>query len=291
MFFEWLKAIFFGILEGVTEWLPVSSTGHLILLESRLPFAFSHDPVLLSEFYEMFSVVIQLGAIAAVALTYRERLFYGFFAKETYTRRKTRRLWRAVLPASIPAALFGIFGDILLETLTGKDIHALFYNVPTVATALILYGVAFVLIERRRAVNTLDDLAPLELTPRQILSVGMAQALSIIPGTSRSGSTILGGMLAGLSRKNAAEFSFFMAIPVMLGAGGIKLLGFFRYLGASGASLPVTAWVCLALGCIVSFAVSFIVIGFLTDFVKKHSFGAFGIYRIVLGLVVLCLGR
>ena len=288
--FELLKAILYGIVEGITEWLPISSTGHLILVEDWLPFAFSNDPVFIDEFWEMFGVVIQLGAILAVVVLYWSRLVP--FGKEKTDAEKcsTWRLWGKVLIASVPAALVGIVGDKLLEKFTGKDIDGWAYNSIVVAAALIVYGIAFIVIERKNAQKTPHVLQIEEISIKNALAIGAFQALSIIPGTSRSGSTILGSMLVGISRTAAAEFSFFMAIPVMVGASGIKALGFLSYVGESGISVPAMAWVTLLVGCAVSFSVSMAAIRFLMDFVKKHSFAPFGIYRIALGVLVLILG-
>lgn len=288
--FELLKAILYGIVEGITEWLPISSTGHLILLEDWLPFAFSNDPVFVDEFWEMFGVVIQLGAILAVVVLYWSRLVPFGKGKSTEQKSATRCLWGRVLIASLPAALVGIVGDKLLEKFTGKDIDGWAYNSVVVAAALIVYGIAFILIERKNAQKTPNVSQIEEISIKNALAIGAFQALSIIPGTSRSGSTILGSMLVGISRTAAAEFSFFMAIPVMVGASGIKALGFFSYVSESGVSVPWMAWVTLLVGCAVSFAVSMAAIRFLMDFVKKHSFAPFGIYRITLGVLVLILG-
>lgn len=288
--FELLKAILYGIVEGITEWLPISSTGHLILLEDWLPFAFSNDPVFLDEFWEMFGVVIQLGAILAVVVLYWSRLVPLGKGKTDEQKRTTWRLWGRVLIASLPAAFVGIVLDKILEKATGKDIDGWFYNSVVVASALIVYGIAFIIIEKKNAQKTPHVGQIEEISIKNALAIGAFQALSIIPGTSRSGSTILGSMLVGVSRTAAAEFSFFMAIPVMLGASGIKALGFLSYVGESAVTVPAMAWVVLLVGCAVSFAVSMAAIRFLMDFVKKHSFSPFGIYRIALGILVLILG-
>ena len=288
--FELLKAILYGIVEGITEWLPISSTGHLILLEDWLPFAFVSDPVFLNEFWEMFGVVIQLGAILAVVVLYWSRLVPFGKGKSEAEKRGTWRLWGRVLIASLPAAFVGIVLDKILEKTTGKDIDGWFYNSIVVASALIIYGIAFIIVERKNAQKTPDVSQIEDISIKNALAVGAFQALSIVPGTSRSGSTILGSMLVGISRTVAAEFSFFMAIPVMLGASGIKALGFLSYVSENGVSVPTMAWVVLLVGCLVSFIVSMAAIRFLMDFVKKHSFAPFGIYRIALGALVLILG-
>ncbi len=287
---ELLKAILYGIVEGITEWLPISSTGHLILVEDWLPFAFSNDPVFLDEFWEMFEVVIQLGAILAVIVLFWSRLVPFGKGKTDEQKRSTWRLWGRVIVASVPAALVGIVGDKLLEKFTGKDIDGWAYNSIVVAAALIVYGIAFIVIEHKNRQKTPHVSQIEDISIKNALAIGAFQALSIIPGTSRSGSTILGSILVGISRTAAAEFSFFMAIPVMVGASGIKALGFLSYVSESGVSVPAMAWVVLLVGCIVSFAVSMAAIRFLMDFVKKHSFAPFGIYRIALGALVLILG-
>ncbi len=286
---EILKSILYGIVEGITEWLPISSTGHLILLEEWLPFAFTTDQVFLKEFGEMFQVVIQLGAILAVVILFWGRLFPFGKAKSTEQKRGIWQLWGKVVVASVPAAVIGIGLDELLEALTHQDMDGWLYNAPVVALMLIVYGIAFIIIEKYHAdknvvpaVQTVDA-----ISYKKALGIGAFQALSIIPGTSRSGSTILGSMLLGLSRTAGAEFSFFMAIPAMVGASLLKAAGFFKFVMEENQTVPVQAWLALAVGCIVSLVVSLIAIRFLMDFVKKHTFSAFGVYRIVLGALVL----
>lgn len=289
IFFELLKAILYGIVEGITEWLPVSSTGHLILLGEWLPFSFTDNARLMAEFSEMFDVVIQLGAILAVIIMFWRKLCPFGKQKTAQEKRSTWRLWMRVVIASVPAALVGIVLDKVLEKLTSKDIDGWLYNAYVVAAALIVYGVAFIVIEKIHAkknvtpaVNSVED-----ISCKKAFAVGMFQALSIVPGTSRSGSTILGSMMLGLSRTAAAEFSFFMAIPAMVGASGIKALGFVKYISEASVSVPLEAWLILAVASIVSFAVSMAAIKFLMDFVKRHSFASFGVYRIILGALVL----
>ena len=289
LFFEMLKSILYGIVEGITEWLPISSTGHLILVEDWLPFAFTKDAELLSEFWEMFQVVIQLGAILAVVVLFWQKLWPFSSKKNASEKKNTWVLWSKVIVASLPAAFAGIVLDKVLEAVSGKDIDGWLYNSVVVAIALVVYGVAFIFIEKRNK-NREARIASLDaLTYKNALLIGAFQALSIVPGTSRSGSTILGSMLMGISRTAAAEFSFFMAIPVMLGASGIKALGFLSWVLESGVGVPLEAWLILGVGCLVSFLVSMAAIRFLMDFVKKHSFAPFGVYRIVLGAIVLLL--
>lgn len=286
-FIEFVKAILYGIVEGITEWLPVSSTGHLIILEDVLSFSFTEDAVFMAEFYEMFQVVIQLGAILAVVVLFWHRLWPFSRRQSSGERRATWRLWGKVLVASIPAAIFGLGLDKILEAKTGKSMDDWLYNATVVAIALIVYGVAFILIEKCRK-NTAARIERVEdISLPTALYIGAFQALSLIPGTSRSGSTILGSMMLGLSRETAAEFSFFMAIPAMAGASAIKSLGFVKFVLETGTVVPAMAYLTLAVGCLVSFVVSLCAIRFLMDFVKRHTFSAFGIYRIALGALVL----
>jgi undecaprenyl-diphosphatase len=206
--------------------------------------------------------------------------------KSAWEKKAVWSLWCKVVLACIPAAFIGVVGDELLERATGKDIDGWIFNPVTVAAALIVYGVLFIVIERFHkkslAVESAED-----ITYGQAMLIGCFQVLSIVPGTSRSGSTILGSMLLGLSRTAGAEFSFFMAIPAMVGASGIKILGFLGYVLDSNAMIPLDAWIVLAVGCLVSFVVSLVAIRFLMDFLKKHSFASFGVYRILLGALVL----
>lgn len=266
---ELLKTILLGIVEGITEWLPISSTGHLILLNNFIKLDVSE------EFWEMFEVVIQLGAIMAVVLLFWNRLWPFGKRKSPPKKRKTWDLWFKIIVGVLPSAIIGL----LLDDWFNKH----FYNYVSVAIALIVYGVLFIFIERWRAgketrLERLED-----ITYKDALLVGAFQVLSIIPGTSRSGSTILGGMILGLSRSAAAEFSFFLAIPTMVGASLLKIV---KFLG-TGVGVTGGEVVILLLGCIVSFVVSVATIRFLMDFVKRHTFSAFGVYRIVLGALVL----
>ena len=264
---EILKAILFGIVEGITEWLPVSSTGHLILLEE-----FIHLDVT-KEFYEMFQVVIQLGAILAVIVLFFHKL-WPFSAKKTAEENNnTWQLWFKVIVAVLPSAAIGLLLDDWM------DAH--FYNYVVVAITLIAYGVAFLFVERGNKVSRIDDVYAIDY--RTALLIGAFQVLSLIPGTSRSGSTILGAILIGVARPAAAEFSFFLAIPTMLGASALKLV---KYLMEGMIPTGMEIGVLLT-GCIVSFLVSLLVIRALMDYVRKHSFSVFGIYRIILGAVVL----
>ena len=294
MIFEYIKAIFLGIIEGVTEWLPVSSTGHIILFDELFPLTVGKDvhPDFPSEFMSMFEVVIQLGAIMAVVVLFWDKL-WPFSAKKTAIERKTVwRTWFKVCVASIPAAAVGIVLDKIIEKMTGKDIDGWLYNGTTVALMLIIYGVLFIIVEKINKNRTPNIHNIQQISYKYAFLMGIFQMLAIIPGTSRSGATILGAMLIGFSRTCGAEFSFFMGIPAMVGGSLIKALGFFEFVGGEnslGASLnvPADAYVILALATVIAFAVSMISIKFLMNFVKKHSFAAFGIYRIVLGAIVL----
>ena len=268
-FIEFLKAILLGIVEGITEWLPVSSTGHMILLDEFISLDVS------GEFLEMFLVVIQLGASLAVPVLFWDRLYPFSKKKSREERDAALSLWGKVIVGAIPAAIFGVLLDDILE--------AHLYNYVTVAVALIVYGIAFIAVERFNKNKSFRVESVESLTYADALRIGAFQVLSLIPGTSRSGSTILGGILTGVSRTASAEFSFFMAIPIMLGASGLKILKFI--LGgftATGAELLL-----LLTGIVVSFLVSFFVIRFLMDFVKRHDFSVFGIYRIALGVIVI----
>ena len=235
----------------------------------------------------MFQVVIQLGAILTVLV-----LFFGklnpFSAKKTSSEKKsTWRTWLMILIASVPALIFGLGLDLILETATGKDMDGWLYNAPVVAAMLILYGVAFLFVEKIMKKREVRITSIEEIHWKTALSIGAFQALAVIPGTSRSGSTILGSMILGLSRPCAAEFSFFMAIPAMLGASLLKGLGFGKYVVESGITVPFKAWAVLLVAMITAFAVSMIAIKFLMEFVKKRSFVPFGWYRIALGAIVL----
>lgn len=266
---EIIKAVLFGIVEGITEWLPVSSTGHMILLDEFVKLKGSAD------FVNVFLVVIQLGAIFAVILQFWNQLFpFQFKDKNRPVIEMDKMiLWGKILLACIPAAVIGILFDDVFE--------AMFYHAVPVAIALIVFGIAFIVIERwnkgkRPRMKTVED-----LTISAVLIIGVFQLIAaIFPGTSRSGATIVGALLIGVSRKAASEFTFFLAVPVMLGASLLKVLQYgFAF---SGSELLV-----LAVGMITAFLVSIVVIRFLMDYIKKHDFQAFGWYRIVLGIIVL----
>lgn len=288
-FIEILKAMIFGVVEGITEWLPISSTGHLILLDEflKLDVAGGLGAAFAEEYMSMFEVVIQLGAILAVVVMFFTKLNPFAPSKSADEKRGTWSLWFKVAVASIPAALIGIVGDKILEKMTGKDIDGWIYNAITVAAALIIYGILFIVVEKWQANKPIAVERVEDISYSQAIVVGCFQALSIVPGTSRSGSTILGSRIIGIARPAAAEFSFFMGIPAMVGASLIKGYGFFDFVSENAISVPALAWVVLLVASVVAFAVSMVAIKFLMEFVKKHSFAPFGIYRIVLGALVL----
>ena len=286
---ELLKALLFGILEGVTEWLPVSSTGHIILLDRFLQLNVGGEisPTFTKAFSELFQVVIQLGAVMAVALKCFDRISPFSKGKTVAERRYTLALYGKLVLSGIPAALLGLVGDRVIEHFTGKDIDAWLYNGTTVAVMLILYGILF-LIPEGRLPHVQEPVTEIHaVSAGKAFLIGCFQALSIIPGTSRSGSTILGGMLLGLSRPVAAEYSFLLAIPTMAGASILKSAGFISFVRETGVTVPLYAYFVLLIGSAVAFLVSCLVLDFLVDFVKKHSFAPFGIYRILLGTAVL----
>ena len=266
---EILKVILLGIVEGITEWLPISSTGHLILVDEFVKLNAS------DAFKEMFNVVIQLGAIIAVVVLYFHKL-NPFSSKKTKEQKvQTMDLWFKVVVACIPAAVLGILFDDWMEE------H--FHNYIVVSIMLIVYGVLFIVIENWNKKNKPSVTALSNLTYKTALLIGVFQVLSLVPGTSRSGATIIGALLLGVSRYVAAEFTFFLAIPVMFGASGIKLLKFFM----EGAGMTGMEIAMLAVGCVVAFVISIVAIKFLMGYIKKNDFKVFGWYRIILGVLVL----
>ncbi len=274
--FEVLKAILYGIVEGITEWLPISSTGHLILVEQLIPFQGTSE-----DFFDMFDVVIQLGAILAVVVLFWNKIWpFAFTAGEreksgskSFVKTDILTLWFKILVACVPAAVIGVLFDDVFD--------ALFYNYFCVALALIIFGVAFIVIENWNKGRNPKVTALSEITYQTALMIGVFQLIAaIFPGTSRSGATIVGALLIGVSRTVAAEFTFFLAIPVMFGASLLKIVKF----GFDFTSLEL---VLLLVGTLVSFLVSMFVLRFLMNYIKKHDFKVFGWYRIGLGVVVL----
>lgn len=262
--FEVIKIIFLGIVEGITEWLPISSTGHMILVDEFINLNVSDS------FKEMFLVVIQLGAILAVLVLYFNKLNPFASNKERLEKKNTINLWKKVIVACLPAAIIGILFDDIIDKL--------FYNYVTVAIALIVYGILFIIIESRNKKIKINSLN--ELNYKTAIKIGLFQVLSLIPGTSRSGATILGGIMLGTNRSVAAEFTFFLAIPVMFGASLLKIV-------KMGLVLTEVEIFTLVLGMMVAFFVSMFAIKFLMKYIKNHDFKVFGWYRIVLGILVL----
>jgi len=267
MFIEVLKSIIIGIVQGITEWLPISSTGHLILVEKLLTLNVSE------EFWNMFKVVIQFGSILAVVVLYFHKL-NPFSPKKTASEKKdTYILWSKVIVAVIPAAVIGLLFEDLIDSVLSSTL--------VIAATLIVYGIAFLIIENKNKLPKINSLESLTYT--QALLIGMFQVLSLIPGTSRSGSTILGAIIIGCARSIGTEFSFFLAVPVMFGASGLKLVKFVL----SGATVTSIEWAVLISGFIVTFIVSILAIKFLMTYIRKHDFKAFGVYRIILGIIVI----
>ena len=261
---EFLKVFILGIVQGITEWLPISSTGHMILVNQFLPLAGEKS------FVDVFMVVIQFGSILAVVTLYFHKL-NPFSPKKTKKEKAdTVSLWLKVLTAVVPAAIIGVLFE--------DKIDALFFNAPTVAATLIIYGILFIIIESRHKKPTITTFEGLSY--KTALLIGVFQILALIPGTSRSGSTILGAVLLGSSRYIATEFSFFLAIPVMLGASLLKIVKY-------GLAFSGMQWALLIFGMVVAYVVSVIAIKFLMKYIKKHDFKAFGYYRIVLGIIVI----
>ena len=266
-FIEILKAFLYGIVEGITEWLPISSTGHMILLDQFVKLDVSES------FWEMFLVVIQLGAIMAVVVLYWNKLVPFRIGQKDWIDKEKFSMWFKILVASIPAGVVGVLWD--------DELNALFYNPVTVAVMLILFGVLFIWIENRNKGKRARVNSIAEITYTSALLIGFFQLIAaVFPGTSRSGATIVGALLIGISRTTAAEFTFFLAIPAMFGGSAIKLLKF-------GFDFQPTELVILLVGMVVAFVVSMLAIKFLMGYIKKHDFKVFGWYRIVLGVLVL----
>ncbi len=262
-----LQALVYGVVQGITEWLPVSSTGHMVLLENFMM------PDVSKEFWDLFLIVVQLSSILAVVILFWHRL-WPFSAKKTaQEKRATWSLWARVMVASAPAAILGFLFEDAIEGVLRSNL--------VIATALIVLGVGFLFLSRIRTKEEQAERLPFA----KAFGMGLFQALALIPGTSRSGSTIFGASLLGVDRVTAAEFSFFMAIPVMAGASGLKLVKFFL----SSVAITPGEILFLVIGCAVSFVVSLAAVRFLMNFVKKHSFAPFGVYRIILGAVLIVL--
>lgn len=267
---ELIKVIVLGIVQGITEWLPISSTGHLILLNNLLSLKIYSDPMMNKEFIDMFTVVIQLGSILAVLLLYFHKLNPFSRFKNTAQKKDTILLWVHVVIAALPAAIVGLLFDDFID--------GVLYNSLTVSITLIVYGVLFIVVEQMNKKSTITTLKTMSFQVAFI--IGLCQMLALIPGTSRSGATIIGAILIGCSRSVAAEFSFFLAIPMMFGASLLKLL-------KMKVALTLASGFALMLGTFVAFIVSVFAIRFLMKFIKKYDFKPFGYYRIVLGVIVL----
>ncbi|RRC93743.1 undecaprenyl-diphosphate phosphatase [Erysipelotrichaceae bacterium OH741_COT-311] len=267
---ELIKVIVLGIVQGITEWLPISSTGHLILLNNLLSLKIYSDPMMNKEFIDMFTVVIQLGSILAVLLLYFHKLNPFSRFKNTAQKKDTILLWVHVVIAALPAAIVGLLFDDFID--------GVLYNSLTVSITLIVYGVLFIVVEQMNKKSTITTLKTMSFQVAFI--IGLCQMLALIPGTSRSGATIIGAILIGCSRSVAAEFSFFLAIPMMFGASLLKLV-------KMKVALTLASGFALMLGTFVAFIVSVFAIRFLMKFIKKYDFKPFGYYRIVLGVIVL----
>lgn len=264
---EILKAVILGIIQGITEWLPISSTGHLILFDNIWPMTST------PEFFEVFKVVIQFGSILAVLVLFFHKLNPFSPKKSASEKQETFALWKKVVVGCIPIVIAGLPLDMILEDYLS--------SVYVIAATLILYGIAFLVIENRKRQPKMETLET--LTYQTAFFIGCFQVLAAIPGTSRSGATILGAVILGCSRYVASEFSFFLAIPVMAGASGLKLLKYFLKTGMFSGS----EWILLIIGTLVSFVVSVFAIRMLLSYIRKHDFKIFGVYRIILGLIVI----
>ncbi len=267
MFLNILNAIVFGVVQGITEWLPISSTGHMILLDQFI--RLGHDKA----FKDLFFVVIQFGSILAVVTLYFRKLNPFSPSKSAIEKRDTWTMWGKVLVGCIPAAVIGLLFDKLIMEKT--------YNWYVVAAALIIYGILFIVIESRNKTPKINSIS--EMSYRMAAAIGIFQVLAMIPGTSRSGSTILGAVILGAGRNVAAEFSFFLAVPVMLGASALEILKYFMEFGLFSGE----QWITLLVGMIVAYVVSIFAIRFLMDYIRRHDFKAFGYYRIILGIIVI----
>lgn len=267
LFLDILNAIVFGVVQGITEWLPISSTGHMILLDQFLTLTTD------KAFRDLFLVVIQFGSILAVVTLYFHKLNPFSPKKSSVQKRDTWTMWLKVLAGCVPAAVIGLLFDDLIMSKT--------YNWYVVAAMLIIYGILFIIIENRNKTPKIETID--EMSYKMAALIGIFQVLAMIPGTSRSGSTILGAVVIGASRNVAAEFSFFLAVPVMLGASALEILKYFMEYGMFSG----TQWITLLVGMITAYVVSIFAIKFLMDYIRKHDFKLFGYYRIILGVIVI----
>lgn len=267
LFLDILNAIVFGVVQGITEWLPISSTGHMILLDQFLTLTTD------KAFRDLFLVVIQFGSILAVVTLYFHKLNPFSPKKSSVQKRDTWTMWLKVLAGCVPAAVIGLLFDDLIMSKT--------YNWYVVAAMLIIYGILFIIIENRNKTPKIETID--EMSYKMAALIGIFQVLAMIPGTSRSGSTILGAVVIGASRNVAAEFSFFLAVPVMLGASALEILKYFMEYGMFSG----TQWITLLVGMVTAYVVSIFAIKFLMDYIRKHDFKVFGYYRIILGVIVI----
>lgn len=267
LFLDILNAIVFGVVQGITEWLPISSTGHMILLDQFLTLTTD------KAFRDLFLVVIQFGSILAVVTLYFHKLNPFSPKKSSVQKRDTWTMWLKVLAGCVPAAVIGLLFDDLIMSKT--------YNWYVVAAMLIIYGILFIIIENRNKTPKIETID--EMSYKMAALIGIFQVLAMIPGTSRSGSTILGAVVIGASRNVAAEFSFFLAVPVMLGASVLEILKYFMEYGMFSG----TQWITLLVGMVTAYVVSIFAIKFLMDYIRKHDFKVFGYYRIILGVIVI----
>lgn len=266
MIIEIIKSIFFGVIEGITEWLPISSTGHMILLNNFIKLDVSKS------FWEVYLVVIQLGAILAVCTIYFKKLNFFLYKKDKLRFNNSINLWKKIIVGCLPAAIFGFLLDDYI------DKH--FFNFPTVAIMLIVYGILFIIVENNFSKNSKTCTDINHMSYKLALYIGLFQVLALIPGTSRSGATIIGALLLGTSRNVAAEFTFYLAIPVMAGASLLKIV-------KHGFSFSSTEVVLLLVGMLVAYIISILAIKFLVNYIKKHDFKVFGWYRIILGVILV----
>ena len=266
MIFEILKSIIFGVVEGITEWLPISSTGHMILLNNFLKLDVSKS------FWEVYLVVIQLGAILAVCTVYFKKLNFLLYKNDKNKFNNSVNLWKKIIVGCLPAAIFGFLLDDYI------DKH--FFNFPTVAIMLVIYGILFIIVENKFSNNNKSCTDINKMSYKLALYIGLFQVLVLIPGTSRSGATIIGALILGTSRSVAAEFTFYLAIPVMLGASLLKIVKY-------GFAFTFSEVILLLFGMVFAYIVSIIIIKFLLNYIKKHDFKPFGWYRIVLGIILI----
>lgn len=273
MIIDIIYAITLGIIEGITEWLPISSTAHILIVE-KLFYGFKTPPSFSAEFLLMFDVLIQLGAIFAVVIIYFKKLYPFKYNDDEYSQKDKLNIWLKVILSTIPVVIIGFFFDDLIT----KN----FYNLPIIAITLIFYGIIFIIIENKRKNHDIIDVK--NITHKKAISIGLFQVLALIPGTSRSGITIIGGSLIGCDRKSSAEYSFYLSVPIMFGASIYKLLKY-----AFNFKIVLKEVIILVIAMLVAMLVSLIIIKKLLNYIKNHSFKVFGIYRILIGILILVI--